>query len=60
MDKTEKLLYDKHPQLMFWIEQVFSDDELPPEPSEEELELINRNAEELLADFLEEDDDECS
>lgn len=55
---TDRLDYlaDKHAELFFWIEQEFAEDELPPEPSAAELAYMDEQAEQLLKD-LEEDDD---
>lgn len=45
-----------HPELFFWIEQQFVDDELPPEPSPAELAKMDEDAENLLASLRDEDD----
>lgn len=50
-------LTQRHPELFFWIEQQFVDDELPPEPSPAELAAMDADAESLLESLKEDEDD---
>ena len=56
MTEFDKLT-ERHPELFFWIDQQFTDDELPPEPSAAEMAYMNQQAEQLLLDFKEHDED---
>lgn len=50
---TDRLDYlaDKHAELFFWIDQEFAEDELPPEPSAAELAYMDEQAQQLLDDL---------
>ena len=56
MSDLFKKLEDKYPQLFFWIDGQFAEDELPPEPSALDMAISDASAEELLLEMREEDD----
>lgn len=50
-------LSDQYAELFFWIEKQFEEDEIPEEPSPAELNLMDENAEQLLRDLKEDEND---
>ena len=56
---TDRLDYlaDRHAELFFWIEKEMEEEGLPPEPSAAEMAMMDQNAEILLAELKEDEDD---
>lgn len=57
---TDRLDYlaDVHAGLFFWIDRQFAEENLPTEPSPAELAIMDENAEQLLLDLKESEEND--